>query len=160
MRWSHSFSSSYRFQLPISGMLFDLVNHEAHELFRQIAIDVLAGSGGPDIRAGPGELIEFGGNDPRRFGIEPKTTLGGLRDFNSVLVFERRGVRNRKDIRQGVTGLGDARKYDPARPVFGAVLVATACFAPPQIGIANDLTGLRKELRHPWAITSFRDCSE
>jgi hypothetical protein len=69
-------------------------------------------------------------------------------------------VRNGKDIRHGVTGLAGLREDDAARAVLDAVLAANARFAPPQIGVTNDLTGLRNELRHPWAIKSSRDCSE
>ena len=155
-----SFRPGYGLQQLIAGVLFDLIQHEAHELFRQIAVKVFAGSGGPDIRAGPRELIECRCNYPGPFGIQSEAALGGLRDFYSVLVFERRSMRNGKDVRDGVTGVCNAREYDAARTVLGAVLAPNARFTPPQIGITNDLTRLREGLRHPWAIKSFRDCSE
>src|SRR5271154_6338684 len=121
-------------------MLLDLIEHEVHELFRQIAVKVFARSSGSNVRTGPRELIELGGNDPGAFGIQSETALSGLRDFYPVLVLERRSVSNGKDICHGVTGPGDAREYDAARAVLGAVLTANARFAPPQIGITNDLT--------------------
>jgi len=141
-------------------VLFDLIQHEEDELFRQVTVRVFAGSGWPDVRAGPRELIEFCRNNPGAFCIQSETALGGLRDFYAVLVFERRRVRNGKDVRDGVTGVGYAREYDAARAVLGAMLAANARFTPPQIGITDDLTRLRKGLRHPWAIKSSRDCSE
>jgi hypothetical protein len=155
-----SFRPGYRLQQLISGVLFDPIQHEKHEFLRQVTVRVFAGSRGPDVRAGPRELIEFCRNYPGAFCIQSKTALGGLRDFYAVLVFERRRVRNGKDVRDGVISVGFAREYDAARTVLGAMLAANARFTPPQIGITNDLTRLRKGLRHPWAIKSFRDCNE
>ena len=53
-------------------------------------------------------------------------------------------VRNGRDIRYGVADLRNAREYDSARTVFGAIFVADARFAPPQISVTNDLTRLGK----------------
>lgn len=122
-------SSQLRRQL-ISGVLFDPIQHEKHELFRQVTVRVFAGSRGPDVRAGPRELIEFCRKYPRAFCIQSKTALGGLRDFHAVLVFDRRRVRNGKDVRDGVIRVGFAREYDAARTVLGAVLAANARFTP------------------------------
>ena len=61
-----------------------------------------------------------------------------------MFILERWSVRNGKDIRDGVAGLGDPCEYDAARTLFGAILAADARFVPPQISVTNDLTRLRK----------------
>src|ERR1700733_15452088 len=60
-------------QQLLASVPLDLIEHKTHELLRQIAVNVFAGSGGPNVRSGPRELIKFSGDDPGPFGIQFET---------------------------------------------------------------------------------------
>lgn len=126
-----SLSPRNSLQFVVACVPLDLVDHETHQLFGQVTVQVFARRRGSDVRARPIELIEFGSDDPGPLGIQAETPLGSLRNFYSVFILKRRRMRDGQHIRDGIAGLGDARKDDAARAVLCAVLATTPRFISP-----------------------------
>jgi hypothetical protein len=110
----------------------------------------------PQVRSRPGKAVEFVGDDPRFLVIKAKAAFGFRRQFDTLPKVARRYVADWRDGYDVDAVCLLHSKHHDAWPVLDAFLSPSACFVPPEVGIADDQARDRFRKGHRLSLYSAR----